>query len=90
MSVRSPGDGARAAAVVRAELFDVVLAEVGSRKIQVIKVVREITGLDLAAAKKLVERAPTPLLHRADRGTAERVRVALGQAGARVGITPLG
>ena len=58
MAVAAPAAGAAAAEVEEKTEFDVVLKEVGANKINVIKVVREITGLGLAESKALVEGAP--------------------------------
>ena len=60
VAVAAPADGGAAAAEEKTE-FDVVLAEVGSEKIKVIKAVREITGLGLGEAKALVDGAPKTL-----------------------------
>jgi len=64
--------------------FNVVLAEVGSNKIQVIKVVREVTALGLKEAKDLVEGAPKPVKEGATKEEAETVKKKLEEAGAKV------
>ena len=77
---------APAAAAVAEEKteFDVVLAEVGPNKINVIKVVREITGLGLKEAKDLVDGAPKPVKEGAGKDDAEEIKKKLEEAGAKV------
>lgn len=76
------GDGA-AAAEEKTE-FTVVLAEIGDKKINVIKAVREITGLGLAQAKGLVEAAPKPIKEDVSKDEAEELKKKLEAAGAKV------
>lgn len=76
------GDGA-AAADAKTD-FDVVLVEAGSSKINVIKVVREITGLGLKEAKDLVDGAPKPVKEGAGKDDAEEIKKKLEEAGAKV------
>ncbi len=64
--------------------FDVELTEVGSEKIKVIKVVREITGLGLKEAKELVEGAPKVVKEGADKASAEEIKTKLEAEGAKV------
>ena len=64
--------------------FDVVLAEVGSEKIKVIKAVREITGLGLAEAKGMVEGTPKALKEGVSKDEAEELKKKLEEAGAKV------
>lgn len=64
--------------------FDVILANAGAKKIGVIKVVREITGLGLKEAKALVDGAPTPIKEGVDKEEAEAVKAKLEEAGAAV------
>ncbi|ABP56364.1 50S ribosomal protein L7/L12 [Salinispora tropica] len=64
--------------------FDVVLEADGGKKIQVIKVVRELTGLGLKEAKDLVEAAPKPVLEKANKETAEKAKAKLEGEGAKV------
>src|SRR5690606_8871445 len=66
--------------------FDVILTNAGAQKIQVIKVVREITGLGLKEAKDLVDGAPKPVKERVSRQQAEETRRALEEGGATVEI----
>ena len=81
--------GAAVAAAPAAEEkteFDVVLAEVGASKLNVIKVVREITGLGLKEAKELVESAPKTLKEGCSKADAEALKKQLEDAGASVEI----
>ena len=64
--------------------FDVILAEIGSEKIKVIKAVREITGLGLADAKALVDGAPKALKEAAPKEEAEAIKAKLEEVGAKV------
>ncbi|MFN4132007.1 MAG: 50S ribosomal protein L7/L12 [Caldimicrobium sp.] len=66
--------------------FDVVLAEAGANKINVIKVVREITGLGLKEAKDLVESAPKPVKTGISKAEAEEIKKKLEEVGAKVEI----
>ena len=64
--------------------FDVVLAEAGGSKINVIKIVREVTGLGLKEAKALVDGAPKPVKEGASKDDAEELKKKLEEAGAKV------
>jgi len=64
--------------------FDVILADAGGQKIQVIKVVRELTSLGLKEAKDLVDGAPKPVLEGAPKEAAEAAKAKLEEAGATV------
>ncbi|MFV2008800.1 MULTISPECIES: 50S ribosomal protein L7/L12 [unclassified Micromonospora] len=64
--------------------FDVILDADGGKKIQVIKVVRELTGLGLKEAKDLVEAAPKPVLEKANKETADKAKAKLEAEGAKV------
>ena len=77
-----------AAAVVEEEQteFDVILASVGDKKINVIKVVREITGLGLKEAKDLVDAAPKPVKEKINKEEANDIKAKLEEAGAGVEI----
>ena len=66
--------------------FDVILAEAGGQKIQVIKAVRELTSLGLKEAKDLVEAAPKPVLEKAKKEDADKAKEALEAAGAKVTV----
>ena len=78
------GDGAGAAEEQSA--FDVVLSEAGGQKIQVIKVVRAITGLGLKEAKDLVDNAPNPVKEGIPQDEADSIKAQLEEAGATVEI----
>ena len=75
---------APAAAVAEKTEFDVVLANAGGNKIQVIKVIREITGLGLKEAKDLVEAAPKTVKEQVSKADAEDFKKKLTEAGATV------
>ena len=64
--------------------FDVELTEVGSEKVKVIKVVREITGLGLKEAKDLVDNAPKVIKEQADKAVAEDIKKQLEEIGAKI------
>jgi len=66
--------------------FDVILAEAGDKKIQVIKEVRALTSLGLKEAKDLVEAAPKPVLEKANKEDADKAKAALEGAGATVEV----
>lgn len=66
--------------------FDVILKDIGSQKIQVIKVVRAITGLGLIEAKKLVEEAPKPIKEAVNKEEAEEIKKKVEEVGATVEI----
>jgi large subunit ribosomal protein L7/L12 len=76
------GDGAAAAEEKTA--FDVVLTEAGGQKIQVIKVVRAVTGLGLKEAKDLVDSAPKPVKEGVNQEEADQIKAQLEEAGATV------
>ena len=79
----APGADAGGAAAEQTE-FDVILATVGDKKINVIKEVRAITGLGLKEAKDLVESAPKPVKEGASKDEAESLKKKLEEAGATV------
>ena len=84
-AMAAPAAGAGAAAAVEEKTeFDVVLAEVGSEKIKVIKAVREITGLGLAEAKAAVEATPKTLKESVSKDEAEELKKKLEEVGAKV------
>ena len=84
-AVAAPAAGGAAAAEEKTE-FDVVLMAAGEKKIQVIKVVRELTGLGLKEAKDLVDAAPKPVKEGVARDEAEKIKAALEEQGAKVEI----
>ena len=78
------GGGAAATAAEEKTEFDVVLQGAGEKKIQVIKVVREITGLGLKEAKDLVDGAPKPVKEGVSKEEAEQIKAKLEEQGASV------
>ncbi len=84
--VAAVGVAAPAAAVEEKTEFDVVLASFGAKKLDVIKVVRELTGLGLKDAKDLVEGAPKTLKEGVSKDEAEAIKKSLTEAGATVEI----
>ena len=76
--------GGGAAAAEEKDSFDVILAAAGDNKINVIKVVREVTGLGLKEAKDLVDGAPKPLKEGLAKAEAEELKKKLEEAGAKV------
>ena len=78
--------GGDAAAEEEKSEFDVILEAAGDKKIQVIKVVRELTSLGLGDAKALVDGAPKPVLEGANKEAAEAAKAKLEEAGATVGL----
>jgi large subunit ribosomal protein L7/L12 len=85
VAVAAAGGGA-AAAVEEKTAFDVILASAGAQKINVIKVVRELTGLGLKEAKDLVEGAPKPVKTGVSKEDAESMKKKLTEAGATVEV----
>ena len=84
-AMAAPAAGAAAAAPAEEKTeFDVVLAEIGSEKIKVIKVVREVTGLGLAEAKAMVEAAPKAIKEGISKEDAEALKAKLEEVGAKV------
>lgn len=79
----APAEGGAAAAEEKSE-FDVVLTDVGANKIQVIKAVREATGLGLKEAKEIVDGAPSTIKEAMPAADAEALKEALAAAGATV------
>ena len=87
VAVAAIGGGAAAAAPVEEKTeFDVILAEAGANKINVIKVVREITALGLKEAKDLVEGAPKAIKEGVGKDEAEDIKKKLEGAGAKVEV----
>lgn len=85
MAMAAPAAGAAAAPAVEEKTeFDVVLTDVGAQKIKVIKVVREITGLGLAEAKKLVETPDAKIKEGASKEEAESIKAKVEEQGAKV------
>jgi len=85
--VAMPGAGAGdAAAAEEQDEFDVVLESFGEKKIQVIKVVRELTGLGLKEAKDLVDGAPNTIKEAASKDEAEQMKAKLEEVGAAIAV----
>lgn len=81
----APAAGGAAEEEAKTE-FDVILASVGEKKIDVLKVVREVTGLGLKEAKELVDSAPKPIKEKIKREECEEIKKKLEAAGAKVEI----
>jgi len=88
VAVMAAGGGGAAAAPAEEEKdeFDVILTSAGAQKIQVIKVVREITSLGLKEAKDLVDGAPKPVLEKVSKDDAEKAKAKLIESGAEVEV----
>ena len=86
MAGAMPSDGGGEEAAEEKDSFDVVLTSVGEKKIQVIKIVREITSLGLKEAKALVDEAPKPVKEGATKEEAKEIQSRLQDAGATVEI----
>ena len=84
VAAAGPAAGAAAPAAEEKTEFDVILKEVGAKKLDVIKVAREITGLGLKDAKDLVESAPKAIKEGVSKETAEEIKSKLEAAGAVV------
>lgn len=84
MAAAPAGEAAGAAPAEEKSTFDVILASGGDKKIQVIKVVRELTSLGLKEAKDLVESAPQPVKEGVQKDEAEKMKAALEEQGATV------
>jgi large subunit ribosomal protein L7/L12 len=80
------GDGDGAAAEEEQSTFDVIVTAAGDKKIQVIKVVRAVTGLGLKEAKALVDEAPKAVKEGIDREEADKLKGELEEAGASVEV----
>ena len=83
-AVATPVAGAAAGAAEEKSNFNVVLKEVGANKIQVIKVVRDVTGLGLKEAKDLVDGAPKTVKENVAKADAEEMKAKFAEAGATV------
>jgi large subunit ribosomal protein L7/L12 len=82
----APAAGAAAPAAEEKSSFDVILAAAGDKKIQVIKVVREITGLGLKEAKDLVDGAPKPIKTGVSKEEADSIKAKVEAEGAKVEV----
>ena len=84
VAAAAPAAGGEAAAVEEQSEFEIFLAEVGEKKIDVIKAVRAITGLGLKEAKAIVDGAPSSVKEGANKDEAEQAKSQLEEAGAKV------
>lgn len=84
--VAAPGGGGAAAAVEEKTTFNVILKAAGASKLNVVKIVKDLTGLGLKEAKDLVDGAPKPIKEGVDKGTADELAAKLKEAGADVEI----
>ncbi|MDT8317675.1 MAG: 50S ribosomal protein L7/L12 [bacterium] len=82
----APAAGGAAAAGAEKDEFDVILTAAGDKKIQVIKIVREITGLGLKEAKELVDGAPKPIKEGVSKEEAEEMKTKVEEQGASVEV----
>ncbi len=82
----APAAGAEAAAPAEQTEFDVILKGVGDKKIQVIKAIREVTGLGLKESKALVDSAPAPVKEKISKEEAESLKAKIEESGAEVEI----
>jgi len=85
VAAAAPAAGGAAAADEQSE-FDVILKSAGDKKINVIKVVREITGLGLKEAKALVDEAPKPVKEKVAKAEADEIKAKLEEAGAQIEV----
>jgi large subunit ribosomal protein L7/L12 len=83
MAAPADGGGAAAAAVEKTE-FDVVLTSFGDKKLDVVKIVKNLTGLSLIDSKKLVESAPSKIKEQVSKEDAEKIKKELTEVGATV------
>lgn len=86
MAVMPGAAGGAAAGAEERTDFDAILANVGDKKIEVLKIVREVTGLGLKEAKDLVDAAPKPLKEKVKKEEAEQIKQKLEAVGAKVEI----
>ena len=85
IAVAGPAAGGAAAAAEKTE-FDVILKSAGAQKLNVVKIVKDITALGLKEAKDLVDGAPKPIKEKVDKATAEDIKKKLEEAGAEVEV----
>ena len=84
--VVSAGDGGGAAAVEEKTSFNVILKAAGPSKLNVVKIVKDLTGLGLKEAKELVDGAPKPIKEGVSKAEAEDLKAKLTEAGAEIEI----
>ena len=81
----APAAGGAAAEAEQTQ-FDVILTSAGQAKLQIVKVVKEITGLGLKEAKELVDKVPAPVKEKVSKAEAEQVKAQLEEAGGEVEV----
>ena len=86
VAVAGPADGADGAAAAEKTEFDVILKAPGGAKLQIVKLVKELTGLGLKEAKAVVDSAPAPVREGVSKDEAESLKSQLEEAGAEVEI----
>jgi large subunit ribosomal protein L7/L12 len=86
VAVAAPAGGGGAAAVAEQTEFDVILKSGGAQKLNVVKIVKDLTGLGLKEAKDLVDGAPKPVKEKVSKAEAEDLKAKLTEAGAEVEI----
>ena len=86
VAVAAPAAGAAAPAEVEQTQFDVILKQPGQTKLQIVKAVKEITGLGLKEAKDLVDAFPKAIKEKVSKSEAEQVKALLEEAGGEVEI----
>ena len=85
VAMAGPAAGGAAAVAEKTE-FDVILKSAGAQKLNVVKIVKDITALGLKEAKDLVDGAPKPIKEKVDKATAEDIKKKLEEAGAEVEV----
>lgn len=85
VAVAAPAAGGAEAAAEQTQ-FDVILTSAGQAKLQIVKVVKEITGLGLKEAKDLVDKVPAPVKEKVSKAEAEQVKAQLEEAGGEVEV----
>jgi large subunit ribosomal protein L7/L12 len=86
VAAAAPAAGGGAAAAAEKTEFDVILKSAGAQKLNVVKIVKDITALGLKEAKDLVDGAPKPIKEKVDKATAEDIKKKLEDAGAEVEV----
>jgi large subunit ribosomal protein L7/L12 len=84
VAVAGPAAGSDVAAVEEKSTFDVILKAAGGQKLQIVKLVKDITGLGLKEAKAVVDAAPSPIKEGVSKDEAEAIKSQLVEAGAEV------
>ena len=85
VAMAAPAAGGAAAAAEKTE-FDVILKSAGAQKLNVVKIVKDLTGLGLKEAKDLVDGAPKPIKEKVDKATADDLKKKLEEAGAEIEV----